>query len=152
MVNGYLGFRQSGVGEFAEQVCDGDVGLLNSARSGARHNDRHVADRRQFLAVRPSQRDRKTAARPRSLDCGDHVRRFAAGADRDKDVAAGREALNLTLEDLLEPIVVPNGRERRRVSGQRDRRIWAPLAFESAGEFRGDVLGVGGTAAVAAEQ
>src|ERR1700676_2406968 len=62
------------------------------------------------------------------------------------------EALDLTRKYLFEAVVVGNGSERGSVGGQRDRRISGTVVLVAADDLRGDVLGVGGTTAIADQQ
>ena len=87
-----------------------------------------------------------------AVDGPQHVRRVAAGRDRDRDVAGAAERLHLAREDLVVAVVVGDGGERRGVGGERDRRQRAPLARHATDELGGDVLRVGRAAAVAEEQ
>ena len=70
----------------------------------------------------------------------------------DEHVALAAERANLPLEHLLEAVVVADRGQRRGVGGERDRGQRRAVVDEASDEFRGDVLGVGGAAAVAGEQ
>ena len=57
--------------------------------------------------------------------------------------------LDQTREDLLEAVVVADGREVRAVGGKRQGGKSRPLAVEAPGELRSQMLGVGRRAPVA---
>lgn len=62
------------------------------------------------------------------------------------------ESRYLACEDFFVTEIVADSRQCRSVGGQRDRGPRAALFFITTYEFRGDVLGVGRAAAVAAEK
>ena len=70
----------------------------------------------------------------------------------DEHVALAAERANLPLEHLLEAVVVADRGQRRGVGGERDGGERRAVVDEASDEFGGDVLGVGGAAAVAGEQ
>ena len=70
----------------------------------------------------------------------------------DEHVALAAERANLPLEHLVEAVVVADRGQRRGVGGERDGGERRAVVDEASDEFRGDVLGVGGAAAVAGEQ
>ncbi len=78
--------------------------------------------------------------------------RTAAGGDRDQRVARARQRLHLLREHLIEMVVVADRGERRGVGGERNRRKRRTLALEAVGELGGEVLGIGGRTAVAADE
>ena len=96
------------------------------------------------------QGDHRHVLGARRGDGGEDVRGVAARRHRQQDVAGRAERLDLLGEDHLVAVVVADGGEDRGVDGQRDRRQAGPLALEAADELRGEMLGVGGRAAVAA--
>src|SRR5207245_288750 len=103
-------------------------------------------------AVATGQPDGAHAALAAGLDGAQDVRRPAAGGDGERHVAGDAERVHLPREDVLVPVVVGDGGERRRVGGERQRRERAPFAREASDELGGDVLRVGGAAAVPEEQ
>ena len=60
-------------------------------------------------------------------------------------------AAQLALEHLVERVVVGDAGQRRAVGRQRQRGQRAPIVDEAPGEFRRQVLAVGGRAAIAAK-
>ena len=103
-------------------------------------------------AVAPRERD----GRHPTLGCGlqalDDVGRVAAGRDAEGDVARRAKRLDLPREDALEPVVVGHRRHQARVGRQCQRRHRASFPLIPAHELGHEVLGVGGTAAVAEDE
>jgi len=62
------------------------------------------------------------------------------------------EAGELAGEGLVEAVVVADAGDEGTVGGQRDRGEGAPVFCVAAGKFGGEVGGLGGAAAVAADQ
>src|SRR5690606_8342126 len=124
-----------------DDVADEDVRLLNARRVGARRDAQRDVGRRGEVtagaARQPHHRDAARAARVYGLQ---HARRAAARRDRERDVAALAERLDLANEHLLVAVVVGDGRQRRRVGGERDGRDGGPILLQTADELGGDVL------------
>ena len=53
---------------------------------------------------------------------------------------------------MFETVVVGDGGQRRSVGGQRDRGVSWTILFVAADDFGGDMLGIGGAAAVADQE
>ena len=71
---------------------------------------------------------------------------------RQQHIAALAEACDLPREHLFEAVIVGDRRQCRGVGGQRDRGVAGTLLFVAADDFSGDMLGVGGAAAIADDQ
>ena len=82
----------------------------------------------------------------------ENVRQSGRRSTAPADVAAPAEAFDLAGEYLFEAVIIADRRQRRGVGGQRDRGISRPVLLVAADDFGGDVLGVGGAAAIADEQ
>src|ERR1051326_222544 len=81
------------------------------------------------------------------------VFRFAAGADRDENVAGVAEPLHLAGENVLEPQIVPAGGQHGAVGRKSDRGKGTTVRLgHPDDQLRGDVLGIGSAPAIAAEQ
>ena len=78
--------------------------------------------------------------------------RVAARADGDEDVALPPQAAHLAREDFVVGVVVRHRGEDGRVGGERDRGERLAFAFEATDELGGEMLAVGGGAAVAADE
>ena len=62
------------------------------------------------------------------------------------------EGLNLTREDILKNIVIPDRSEQTAIGNQRDGWIGAAVILKTAGKFRGDVRTIRRAPAIAAEE
>ena len=80
----------------------------------------------------------------------EHVARIAAGRDGEQHVAAAPERAHLLGEHLLVGVVVGDRGEGRAVGGERHRGERRALDLEAVEELGGEMLRVGGRAAVAA--
>src|SRR5262249_12857029 len=103
-------------------------------------------------AASSRQADGDDAELPTSVDRSQHARRAAAGRDRERDVAASAERLDLPREHLGVAAVVGDARDRRRVGGQREGRQGGAIEAEAIYELGRQMLRVGGAAAVAEEK
>ncbi len=107
---------------------------------------------RHLAAVLAGEGDDAGLALMRGFDGADHVGGVARGGNRQQQVARPHQGLHLLGKDLLVAVVVGDRGERRGVGGQGDAGQARALALVAAGQFGGEVLGVGGGAAVAAGQ
>src|SRR5262249_20017181 len=82
----------------------------------------------------------------------DYVGRFSAGAESDQDIPSPAERGNLAGKDCLVAIVVGDGGQDRRVGSQGQNGPWLSFATEPADELPGQVLRLGCTSAVAADE
>ena len=103
-------------------------------------------------AVAPGETRGDEAEPARDAKRLDHVCRGARGRQADEEVPRPAEGLDLAGEDPLEAEVVAGGGQGRCVGGERDRRKPRPARLETNRELGGDMLAVGGAAAVAAEE
>ena len=117
------------------------------ARTG--HDERQIDGRGQCAAVAAQQADGGDVVAARVVDSREHVRGVTRGAERQQQVAGSGKRLQLAREDLFEAVVVADGGERRGVGGQGHAGQALALGLEAAGEFGGEVLGVGGRSAIA---
>ena len=125
------------------------VRLLN-ARGIVRRGDQ--AGLRQVLeaaAIPAGEGGGRDAQRLGPLQGAQDVGTVAGGADADHQIARPAQGLDLTGEDLLEAIVVADGGEGGAVRGQGDGGEAGALALEASNQFRGQMLTIGGAAAVA---
>ena len=107
----------------------------------------HLAHR---AAVAAGERDHRDAARLRDLHRLEHVLRIPRGRYGEEDIALVAERFDLAREHAAEIVVVGDRGERAGVGGERDRGQAGALALEAAHHLRGEMLAVGGRAAVAA--
>lgn len=133
-------------------MAERDVAFLNAGRD-ARRNDERMIDERCELAARPAgPGDGDHAAGACGLNPFEHIRRIAARADADGDVALLAVREDLPGEEFIVPVVVGDAGDGGDIGGQRDGRERRPFPLIAADEFRRDMRGVGGAAAVAEQQ
>ena len=84
----------------------------------------------------------------------DDIARTPARADRDEHVAWASQCLDLSREDAVEPDIVREGRQKRRVGSEGDgRERWAiDTLIQAANELGRHVLAVGRATAVATKE
>ena len=136
----------------ADAVGNGEMDLLDHRRVVAGRDQQMIAQRAQILALGAGEADGDKPALARGAERRQNVRRFAGRGQRQQHVAALAQALDLPREHLLETVVVGDRGQRRGVGGQRNRRITGTILLVAADDFGGDVLGVGGAAAIADDQ
>jgi hypothetical protein len=130
-------------------VFDDQLSLLDLSRGRAAHSERDVDCKRESRrAVTDESQGAHSRGRGGSHSVK-HVRRLAARTDRERDVAASTERVDLTRKHVFVPEVVRDRRESRRIRRERDRGQRLAVELESADELRGEVLSVRRTAAVA---
>ena len=89
---------------------------------------------------------------PGRLESLHHVGGVAAGAEAQGQVPGTAQGPHLLGEDLEKVVVVGHRGENRGVGGQGQGRQRRALHLKAVDELRGQVLGVGGAAAVAEEE
>lgn len=139
--------------QFADQVLNGEMALLNVLGRPMRHGDGGFAEF-EHLAALAHESDARHADFLGFLDGQHNVFGISTGTDGEEDVFGLPECLNLACKDSVVPVVVRIGGEKRAVRREREGRKTGSLAsgVQSAGEFRRHMLTVGGAAAIAAEQ
>src|SRR5256886_14570672 len=88
--------------QFADQMLDREVQLLDSRRVVRRDHERDVGERLQLAARLAQERDDGHVARLRRLRRADHVGTLAAGRVQRQHVARAGERLDLAREHLVE--------------------------------------------------
>ena len=128
---------------------DGNVRLLDPGGIRGRHHEYKIGGIFQAPAGLACQADDikplVTGGRRSFEDIG----RAAAGGEGDKYIPRTAQGFYLAAENGLVPVIVGQGREEGGVCRQGDGRQGPPFLLETADELGGDVLGVGGAAAVA---
>ena len=133
-------------------MAERDVAFLNARRDGGGHDKRMINEAGEFAAGAACPGDSDHAAFARGLDPFEHVRRIAAGADADGDIALLAMSPHLSGEEFVVSVVVGDTGDGGDVGGKRDSRQRCPFPFVAADEFRRDMRGVRGAAAVSKEQ
>jgi hypothetical protein len=85
-----------------------------------------------------------------NFKAADDVGAFSAGGHGDEDIVRGDEEFDRSGKDVLEAIVV-GGSQNRGVGGKREGGKAEPVGAQANDELRGEVDGIGGTAAMAEE-
>jgi hypothetical protein len=136
----------------ADGVRRGEVDLLNHRGVVARRDEQMIAKLAQCFAIGAGEADGDDAVFPRGAQRRQNVRRAAGGGERQQHIAARTKAGDLAGEHLFEAVIIGDRRQRRGVGGQRDRGVAGTILFVAADDLGGDVLGVGGAAAIADDQ
>lgn len=138
--------------EAADHVRGDDVNLLDDGGFGRRSAEDEIAERTHGTGGRTG----KTKGDKSPGSCGfegaKDVRRPAGGRDAEEDVAALAEPEDLALEHLLVTIVIADRGDDGRVGGERDGGQGRAVEEEAGEKLTGDMLGVGGTAAIAGDE
>src|SRR2546426_617918 len=137
--------------DLADYMLDGQVQLLDA--SGADRGD-DVDEFGEVLYLTPAlaqESDDRHAASLRGLRGAHHVGALAARRVQHEEVFRLRQRLDLAREHLVEPHVVGAGGEERGVGGERHSPQAGATGLVADHVLRGDVLRVGGAAAVAGE-
>ena len=145
-------FREGLVDHAAPDVADQDVAFLDAGGFPRRHHQGVSDPLQQPAAIAAEQAQGHHAHLVRLLDSREDVAAVAAGGDGDQQVARARQRLDLAGEHPFIAEVVADGGERRGIGGQGDGGQGAAIGLETADHFGGDVLRVGGAAAIAAEK
>ncbi|SPP64672.1 hypothetical protein NITLEN_20312 [Nitrospira lenta] len=138
--------------EFAQDMTERDMAFLDARRDGRRDDERMIDEGGEFAAGAAGPGHGDQAAFARGRDAFQHVRRIAASADADGDIALLAVGPHLSGEEFVEAVVVGDAGDRGDVRGEGDGRQRRALALVAADEFRRDMRGVRGAAAIAEEQ
>ena len=126
--------------------------LLDHRGVVAGRDQQMIAERAQCFALAAGEADGDKSAFARAAQRRQDVRRPSGGGQRQQHVAALAEPCDLSREHLFEAVIIGDRRQRRGVGGQRDRGVSRPVLLVAADDFGGDMLGVGGAAAIADDQ
>jgi hypothetical protein len=128
------------------------MGFLGARRADSGYGEDVIGklgDRRRRL---PDECDRDHADLSRRHDGLHDVCGAAARGQPDEDIAGAAMPADAADEDVVVGVVVPHCGQRGDVVAQRDGREWLAVEQESPDQLRGQVLRVGLTASVSAEQ
>jgi len=133
-------------------VTDGDVHLLDARRHRRRNDDERIA----YIAHSSSRASRESyglqSHGPGARQAPEDVLAVAGSRNTHGDIAPAAQSLDLPLEQAVEPQVIAASRQRRGVGGERDGGDGGAVRLVADDEFGGNVLSVGGTAAIAEQQ
>ena len=146
------GVEVEALDEHAEDVFEGEVGLLDVHCDGGRDDDVVVAEVAHFAAAGAGEADGGNAGFPGLMEGVEDVGGVAGGGDAEKEVAWCAEGFDLAGEDLVESKVVGAGGEDGGVGGEGDGAEGRAVVGEADDELGDEVLGVGGRASVAGDE
>ena len=135
--------------DFGKNVADERVALLNARRNLRRGADAMIGNSAEFAARFAGESHSGQAKFFCGEQTGDYVWGIAAGGDADGNVAGTGQGFDLAGENLIETVIVANGGEAGSIDGESQSGERRPVKGEAADEFGGDVLGIGGAAAIA---
>ena len=125
------------------------MGFLNPGCDGCGRDAQAVIDQGGHLpATAARQPDGRHADRATALQAAQHVCRVAAGRERDSDIITFAKRLYLLGKNIGGTVVVGNRGQSRGVGGQRNGRQRRTVDQVTIHELGGQVLRVGGAAAV----
>jgi hypothetical protein len=84
------------------------------------------------------------------FDGFENIAGFSAGRESHQDISGLAEGIDLPGKDIAEFVIIAYGGEETGIGGQSQGGVGAPVGIEAAGEFRGEVSGICGAAAIAA--
>jgi len=129
-----------------------DMTLLNALNVGGRDFNRQIDFFRQASTFCAGQRYGLDAFHPGKFDRFDHIFRTTAGTYADQYVSRSSESFDLPHENQVEFIIIPDCSKQGSIGGQRQSRDRWSFQFKPRNQFGRQMLGVCGTAAIAAEQ
>jgi len=133
-------------------VAEQDVALLNARSIVGRHAQTNINKGFEFAAGTPGEGGGVHARFFGESDSVKDIGGIAAGGDSDGHVAGAAESFDLAGEDAAEAVIVGDGGDGGKICGQGERGKSGTIKGEAANEFRGDVLGVRGAAAITEEE
>src|SRR5690606_31796303 len=125
------------------------VALLDRGGGGGGDAQRVVTERGERVRGRSRQTPHGQPERAPTRGGAQDVRAGAGGGQQDEDVAGPAVSLDLAGEHLLRAVVVDDRAQAGGLGAQRDRREGATVVEEAADQLGGEVLCLGGAAAVA---
>ncbi len=140
-----------GLHKFADNMSDHDVAFLDTRRVGGGHVQEDLRVILHPAAGLAGHGDDVHAHLLGHFEGIEDVLGVAGGGDAHDDVAGFGGAAQKAREDKVVAVVVAHGGEVGGVAMEGFGVERRPVEVEAAGEFGGEVLGVGRTAAVAAE-
>src|SRR5690348_3932700 len=135
----------------ADDMADGDVSFLNALGilRGNINEEIHAGSKLASRFARHPDYERPTGTA--GFGAANNIGALAAGGNRDKDVAGGDQGLDLARIDRFEAEIIRGSGEDGCVRGEGNRRKAEAIAMQANDKFGGEMLGVGGAAAIAEE-
>lgn len=133
-------------------MAEQDVALLNARSIVRRHAQTNIHNGFEFAAGAPGEGGGVHAHFFGESNRVKDVGGIAACGDGNGNVAGAAKGFDLAGEDAAEAVIIGDGRDGGKICGQGERGKSGTIKGEAANEFRGDVLGVRGAAAIAEKQ
>jgi len=133
-------------------VAEQDVAFLNARSIVRRHAQAKINNGFEFAAGTSGEGGGVHAHFFGESDSVKDVGRIATGGNGDGNVAGAAEGLDLARKDAAEAVIIGDGGDGGKICGEGERGKSGAIKGEAANEFRSDVLGVRGTAAVTEEE
>src|SRR5271168_3810832 len=134
--------------EVADDVRGGDVNLLNQWRFLRWRKKTYVAKVLHRAALSAGESHRGDAEIARGAQRRNDVGRSSRRGNREQPISPLAEPTDLAFEHVLEPVIVADRGEYRRIRAQRNRRQRRSIEIQPRQKFSGDVLRVPGAPAV----
>jgi hypothetical protein len=138
--------------EHAEDVFEGEVGLLDVHRDFGGDDDVVVAEVGHFASAVAGKADGGDVHLFGLMKGIEDVGGVAGGGDAEEDVAGLAEGFDLAREDVVEAEVVAGGGKDGGVGGEGDGAKGGAVGGEADDELGYEVLGVGGRASIAGDE
>ena len=129
-----------------------DVRFLNPGSPFRWNNYGKITVRNQRFARAAGQGDCPASYRSGLIRGLHDAGRLSTGADGDQHIPGDGKSGHLSGKNFVVAVIVAQGRKGGSISCQRNRWESTSLFFVPADEFRGNVLRIGGTAAISAKQ
>src|SRR5690348_9180619 len=135
----------------ADDVTDGDVSFLDALDILGGNIDKEVHAGSKLASRFASHPDYERPTGTAGFGAANNIGALAAGGNRDNDVAGGDERLDLARIDGFEAEIIRGSGKDGGIRGEGNRRKTEAVAMEANDKFGGEMLGVGGAAAIAEE-
>src|SRR5690348_15772121 len=135
----------------ADDMADGDVSFLDALGILGGNIDEEIHAGGEFASALAGHPDYERPTGTAGFGASKNIGAFAAGGNSDKDVAGGDERFDLARIDGFEAEIIRGSGEDGCVRGEGNRRQADAIAMKADDKFGGEMLGVGGAAAIAEE-
>jgi len=129
-----------------------DVRFLNTGSPFGWHYNGKITVGSQRFARAAGQGDCPASYRSGLIRGLHDAGRLSTGTDADQHIAGDGKSGHLSRKNFVVAVIVAQGRQGGSISCQRNRWKSTSLFFVPADEFRGNVLRIGGAAAISAKQ
>src|SRR5262249_42528892 len=149
----FWGWKQAAFHQAANCMRRNNMDLLNEGGVDCWRREAVVAERLHD-AVRgvSGEADRRKPALARGLQSRNHIRRPARRRNRDEYIARSSQSAHMPFKGAIKSIIVADRGEDRTVGRERDGWQRIAVKIQPRQQFTGNVLSVGGAAAIAGDQ